>query len=86
MGVPIVATETSAIPEVIENEKTGLLVPPGNPEEMAKAMARVLSEAELRNRIIAQARNMVTQKFDNGSLIHDLANLFKEAGLQNHQV
>jgi glycosyltransferase involved in cell wall biosynthesis len=84
MGVPIVATEVSAIPEAIENEKTGLLVPPGRPEEAAKAMARLLSEAELRNRIIIQARNVVTREFDNKALIYDLAALFEEAGLQNH--
>jgi glycosyltransferase involved in cell wall biosynthesis len=84
MGVPIVATEVSAIPEAIENEKTGLLVPPGRPEEAAKAMVRLLSEAELRNRIIVQAMNTVTRRFDNKALIHDLAVLFEKAGLQNH--
>ena len=36
MGVPVVATRISAIPELIENGKTGLLVDPGNPEGLAE--------------------------------------------------
>ncbi|MGD9079584.1 MAG: glycosyltransferase, partial [Desulfobacterales bacterium] len=37
MGVPVVATHLSAIPELVETEKTGLLVDPGSPEKMAEA-------------------------------------------------
>ena len=38
MGVPVVATAISAIPELVENGITGLLVPPRQPDRLAEAM------------------------------------------------
>jgi glycosyltransferase involved in cell wall biosynthesis len=81
MGVPVVATRISAIPELVEDERTGLLVPPGRPEEMAGAMARLLTEKGLRQRIISAARERVIKDFDNRMLIGDLAALYRKAGL-----
>ena len=50
-GVPVVSTDVSGIPELIEHERTGLLVPPCQPRALAAALARVLADplsAELR--------------------------------------
>lgn len=44
---PVIATCVGAIPEVVENNVTGLLVPPKNSEELAKAIIKVLSEPDL---------------------------------------
>ncbi|UCD33873.1 MAG: glycosyltransferase family 4 protein [Desulfobacterales bacterium] len=76
MGVPVVSTKVSAIPELIQNEKTGLLVPPGSPEEMAQAMVRLLTDSDLRKNIITSAKQRVLKDFDNKKLIGDLAKLF----------
>ena len=76
MGVPVVATRISAIPELIENGKTGLLVEPGNPEALADAMIQVLTDADLRQEMIAAARDRVSRDFNNRNLIHDLAVLY----------
>jgi len=81
MGVPVVATRVSAIPEVLEDEKTGLLVPPGQPEKMARAMTRLLTERGLRERVISEARERVIRQFDNKVLIGDLAALYRKAGI-----
>ena len=78
MGVPVVGTQVSAIPELIEHEKTGLLVPPGNPEALAGAMIRLLQDEHLRNRIIISARKKVENCFDNRKLIRYLAELFNK--------
>jgi glycosyltransferase involved in cell wall biosynthesis len=78
MGVPVVATNLSAIPELVETEKTGLLVDPGFPEKMAKAMLRMLTDADLRTRIIPAARQRVVQDFDNKPLIRDLAAVYRK--------
>ena len=40
MGLPVVATHISGIPELVENERTGLLVAPGQPDELAAAIRR----------------------------------------------
>ena len=81
MGVPVVGTRVSAIPELLEDGKTGLLVPPGQPEKMAHAMARLLTEMDLRERVISEARECVIREFDNKVLIGDLAALYRKAGI-----
>lgn len=77
MGVPVVGTKVSAIPELIEHGKTGLLAPPGNPEALADAMLQLLQNEYLRSRIIVAAREKVTNSFDNRKLIRDLTELIK---------
>jgi glycogen synthase len=43
-GRPVIATDTGALPEMIEHERTGLIVPAANPGAMAAAMDRALSD------------------------------------------
>ena len=81
MGVPVVSTRISAIPEVIQHGKTGLLVSPDRPEEMAQAMVRMLTDNELKKRIVNAARHGVARDFNNKELIKDLADLFRSEGL-----
>jgi glycosyltransferase involved in cell wall biosynthesis len=81
MGVPVISTRVSAIPEVIQDGKTGLLVSPGRPGEMARAMARMLTDKELKDRIVTDAQRYIVRDFDNKKLINHLADLFRSAGL-----
>jgi glycosyltransferase involved in cell wall biosynthesis len=76
MGVPVVTTNVSAIPELIENEKTGLLVSAGQPGQLAQAMLRLLTDQDLRNRVIPAARRRIRQEFDNKVLIKKLAEIY----------
>jgi glycosyltransferase involved in cell wall biosynthesis len=63
-GVPVVASALSGIPEAVEHERTGLLVPPGDPAALATAIERVLTDAALRARLVAAARRRVEERFD----------------------
>jgi glycosyltransferase involved in cell wall biosynthesis len=81
MGVPVVGTKVSAIPELIKHGETGLLVPPGNPEALADAILRLLQDENLRNRIIVAAREKVMKCFDNRNLIQDLVEVLKKYAL-----
>ncbi|MGD9236129.1 MAG: glycosyltransferase family 4 protein [Desulfobacterales bacterium] len=82
MGVPVLATHISAIPELVDNEETGLLVDPGQPQQLAEAMLRLLTEDTLRDRIIPAARQRVMQDFDNKQLIKSLADIFIAEGVR----
>ncbi|MFZ7125083.1 MAG: glycosyltransferase family 4 protein [Desulfobacterales bacterium] len=77
MGVPVVATDVSAIPELIDNGKTGVLVPPGDAGAMARASLRVLTDSGLRGRIIPEGRNRVMDLFDNKINTRELARVFR---------
>jgi glycosyltransferase involved in cell wall biosynthesis len=81
MGVPVVATDISAIPELVENGVTGLLVPPRQPDRLAEAMQRMLTDPELRNRIIPAAGQTVVKGFDNRRLTQDLAEVYRSEGI-----
>jgi glycosyltransferase involved in cell wall biosynthesis len=50
-GLPIVASETGRIPDVMEDGVNGLLVPPGDPEALARAIDRILSDGDLARRL-----------------------------------
>jgi glycosyltransferase involved in cell wall biosynthesis len=78
IGVPVVATSVSAIPELVEDGKTGLLVPPGSPQQLANAIHRLLTEQELRRKVIKAGRARVRQEFDSSVLIRDLAAIYRQ--------
>ena len=63
-GVPCVATQVGGIPEVINGEAVGFLVPPGKPEELAETMLRVatMPGVELAE-IIQKARDRVCRTY-----------------------
>jgi glycosyltransferase involved in cell wall biosynthesis len=63
-GRPVVATNVGGIPEVVVDGETGLLVPPRDPAAMAAALARLLADRALRERMgaagLARVRNTFT--------------------------
>ena len=54
MGVPVVSTNVSALPEILINNKTGLTVEPGNNIALADAMTCLLEDTTLRNQVIGK--------------------------------
>lgn len=84
MGVPVVATSISAIPELIQNGRTGLLVPPNDPEKLAAAMERLLTDEKLRETVIPEARAHVRRFFNNRQLISDLAAIYRKYVFVDH--
>ncbi len=75
MGKPIVASRVGAIPEVIEDGVTGRLVEPGNPDELAGAILRLLNHPQQGAAMGAAARTLAAQRYGPeviGSLLHKL--------------
>jgi glycosyltransferase involved in cell wall biosynthesis len=58
-GLPVVACRAAAVPEVVEDGRTGLLVRPRNPEELAMAMEKLLTSAALRRELGDNGRRRV---------------------------
>lgn len=64
MGVPVVSTPVSGIPELITSEITGLLVPQRDSDALAAALARLLDDPTLRDRLASAGQQAVIQQFD----------------------
>lgn len=54
--VPVVCTPVGSVPEMVEDGRTGLLVPPGDSEALADALQRLVSDAGLRQTLARNAR------------------------------
>ncbi len=55
-GLPVVASRTGGIPDLVADGETGFLVPPGDPASLARSLDRVLSDRQLAGRMRANAR------------------------------
>ncbi|MFW6156075.1 MAG: glycosyltransferase family 4 protein, partial [Armatimonadota bacterium] len=78
LEVPVVSTRVSAIPELIEHERTGLLANPGDPKGLAEQMERLLFDEQLRAKVIEEGRREVVERFDVTQNVGKLADLFSE--------
>ncbi|MBI4551074.1 MAG: glycosyltransferase family 4 protein [Candidatus Latescibacteria bacterium] len=76
-GVPVVATPTSGIPELVMDGETGLLVPPGDARGLAVAMARLIRNDDLRRRLSTAGRWKVEAEYDIEHNIVPLMALFE---------
>jgi glycosyltransferase involved in cell wall biosynthesis len=63
-GAPVVATRHAGLPEAIEHERTGLLVPEGDPQALAAALAAVIGRPDFRRRLGEAARAAAIERFD----------------------
>ena len=62
--IPVVASAIGGIPEIITSGKTGLLVSPGKPEEIASGVISLYNSSSLRNSMAIAGQKRVRAKFD----------------------
>jgi colanic acid/amylovoran biosynthesis glycosyltransferase len=63
-GLPIVSTQFTGIPELVEDKQTGFLVEPHNVEELAKALLKLCESSDIRIRMGKAGRKKVLEGFD----------------------
>ena len=63
-GTPVVSTLVSGIPELVEHGVSGLLAPPGDAQQLAACIERVLLAPDEARRMAEQARRKVEAEFD----------------------
>jgi glycosyltransferase involved in cell wall biosynthesis len=61
--LPVIASAAGGLPEAVDHEKTGLLVAPGDPDELASAIRRLLTDKSLRQQLACNGRNWAEQRF-----------------------
>ncbi|THI84084.1 MAG: glycosyltransferase family 4 protein [Nitrospira sp. CG24A] len=78
MGLPVVSTDVSGIPELIHHNQNGLLVPQQDVESLAKALGRLLENPELRHRLGRAGRETIVKNFVSEQSSRQLKELFSE--------
>ncbi|MFP3913778.1 MAG: glycosyltransferase [Actinomycetota bacterium] len=71
-SLPVVSTDHSGIPEAVENGTSGILVPPGDPEALAGAVATLLDAPDLRRSYGEAGRKLAAESFDVGRNVDSL--------------
>jgi glycosyltransferase involved in cell wall biosynthesis len=77
-GLPVISTRVAAIPELVIEGETGLLVTPGNGAELAAALIRLIENPEMRLRFGVEAKQTVCGSFDAAKNASRLLSLIKQ--------
>jgi colanic acid/amylovoran biosynthesis glycosyltransferase len=75
MGVPVITSKLSGIPELVINQQTGLLVKPNDSDELASAVLSMMGDDKLRERMCAGAVSRVKSEFSlivNTKILHGM--------------
>ncbi len=75
-GLPVVATSVGGTPEIIENLRNGILVPPMNPVAMAEAVLKLLGKVELGTCISEEAKKSIKNRFTWEENVRRLAEVY----------
>jgi glycosyltransferase involved in cell wall biosynthesis len=78
-GLPAVASACDGIPEDVVDGESALLVPPGDPDALAGALARVLADPALRRKLACGARAVFAQRFSAERFTEALGATYREA-------
>jgi glycosyltransferase involved in cell wall biosynthesis len=79
MGTPVLATQVGGIPEVVDHEVSGLLVPPASPEELADGIVRLAQDGDLRRQLAGAGRQKVIEKFGFPQMVREYEALYDDA-------
>jgi glycosyltransferase involved in cell wall biosynthesis len=77
-GVPVVASSVGGTPEVVDDGINGYLVPPGNPEELARRLDDLLASEERRRAMGRRGRQKVCEEFTFEAQARSYARVFAE--------
>jgi len=75
----VVSTNVGGVPDIIDDGRTGILVPPGDAEALAGAIVGLLKDREARCRIGGAARESVSARFRQERLVDDVARMYTSA-------
>lgn len=78
-GRPIIASNIGGIPDVIDDSINGLLIPPGNIDELTKKTLFLLKNKDFANKLAINAREKAVQKFSLEKMVEETINVFELA-------
>ena len=82
-GTPVVAADTGGLPEIVHHQKSGLVVPPKNPDALADAIIDLYKDPSRREQMGQYGKQFVFQEFDPDRLTDKVEDVYR--GLIGHQ-
>ena len=76
-GLPVVATRCGGPEEIIEPDKTGLLVPSGNPQALAEAIMKLHSDPGLALRLAKAAKDCTSERFSSSVMLDRYTEIYQ---------
>jgi glycosyltransferase involved in cell wall biosynthesis len=77
--LPVVTTPVGAIPEIVRDRETGLLIPPENVPALADAIAALLADKLMAGRLAAAGRELVTGRFTATAMLDKMEEILRAA-------
>ncbi|CAG0983380.1 partial Alpha-D-kanosaminyltransferase, partial [Anaerolineae bacterium] len=78
MGKPVVASNVGGVPEIIEDGRSGFIVPPADPSALSAAMSKLLRDKALRERMGEQGRRTLLANFRAEDYLRKVFGLYSE--------
>jgi glycosyltransferase involved in cell wall biosynthesis len=78
-GLPVIASDVGGLREVVEDERTGVIVPPENSKKIAQAISRLAESAELRSQMGTAARARVVENYSMENMAARTLALYRES-------
>lgn len=76
--VPVIATAVGGIPEAVQDEVNGILVPPGDSQAIGKALIHLLANPGVRREMGRAGRRIVEEKFNVDSMVEGTLSVYHE--------
>ena len=75
-GVPVVCTSVEGVPEIVRDNKTGILVPPKDPGALANGIIKSLNDMDNARAMAEEGRKFVNENFDVKKMVDDIDKLY----------
>jgi glycosyltransferase involved in cell wall biosynthesis len=75
----VVATDVGGLPDTVQHERTGLLVPPADPAALAQAVAALVADPAGRRELAARGRELALRQFDITRTVDQVNDLYHQA-------
>ena len=79
-GVAVIGTDAGGVPEIIEHNKTGLLIPPGDTGTLADELVKLYDDADLKSRLARAGKNRADREFNSELHFNKLEQLLTAVG------
>lgn len=85
-GIPVIASNRGGLPEIVHDQESGILVPPGDPQALADAMRWLWSDDDVRHRLGKAAREQAVREFSGALFLKRLIEIYQAAMLATEEL